>query len=89
MSHPTLHPLEIDALAHRVLYYVWARPILTDFEYDQLEAKARAATPPDSLINTTVGSDLLSSYPHEAKMRALTLWLDEVERSGEGRMLRS
>lgn len=68
----SLTPIELKLLAHRYLYYVLCSPILSDYEYDCLEAKAEAETPAGSLI-FTVGSDLASSYPLEVQAYALKL----------------
>ena len=68
----SLSPIELELLTHRYLYYVLCSPILSDYEYDCLEAKAEAKSPVGSPI-FTVGSDLASSYPLEVQANALKL----------------
>lgn len=53
---------ELEVLAHRYLYYVLARPVLSDYDYDRLEARAKRELPGDSPVHT-VGSDCASDYP--------------------------
>ncbi len=64
--------LETEVMAHRYLYYVEATPVISDYEYDQLESKARMVCPRDSPINEP-GSDLTSSYTEDQMRRALEL----------------
>lgn len=59
-----MHPLERDVLIHRYLYYVLARPIMSDYDYDRLEKCACKVLPPESPAHQ-VGSDLASDYPPE------------------------
>jgi DNA ligase (NAD+) len=57
-------------LAHRYRYYVMCDPVISDFEYDQLEREAKKILPPDSPVHG-VGSDRASDYPPEAVEAAL------------------
>lgn len=61
---------EKEVLIHRFLYYVMADPVISDFEYDNLEREARAVCPETSPVHG-VGSCLPSSYPTEVKLVAL------------------
>lgn len=62
---------EHEVLVHRYLYYVEAQPIISDFEYDQLEREARAVLPETSPVHK-VGSCLPSSYPEAVITDALS-----------------
>lgn len=53
--------LETQVMAHRYRYYVLAAPVISDFEYDDLERRARAVCAPQSPVHG-VGSSLASSY---------------------------
>jgi NAD-dependent DNA ligase len=53
--------LENEVMAHRYLYYVQSCPVISDYAYDLLEAKARAALPETSPVHG-VGSDRAESY---------------------------
>jgi NAD-dependent DNA ligase len=66
-------------LVHRFLYYVLSRPIMHDFEYDQLERAASLDmhTPEDHPIQSP-GSDLASSYPDEIQVIAYQLLHPEL-----------
>lgn len=55
-------PDEILVLAHRLLYYVKATPVISDREYDALEARLPASSP----VRQSVGSDNEADYPSEA-----------------------
>ena len=55
--------LENKIMAHRYLYYVLGKPIITDREYDELEKRA-SILPPNSPVHKP-GSDLASSYTYE------------------------
>lgn len=59
-----MHPLELQVLAHRYLYYVLAEPVIADPVYDQIEREARAVLPESSPVHG-VGSSLPSSYSAE------------------------
>lgn len=59
-------------MAHRYLYYVLARPVISDREYDELEKEAVAALPPDHPVHLP-GSDRGSDYTTEAKQAAQDL----------------
>ena len=54
--------IEDVILKHRYLYYVKNNPIVSDYEYDLMEAAALLLLPKDSIIQTA-GSDLEESYP--------------------------
>ena len=69
---PTPQELEMQVMAHRYLYYVAATPVLTDYEYDVVERKARSVCPPNSPVHG-VGSSLPSSYSKEQVEYARTL----------------
>jgi len=56
--------LEKEILAHRYLYYILNRPILSDREYDIKEKYAKSILPENSPV-FSMGSDLESSYPKE------------------------
>ena len=56
--------LERQVLAHRYLYYVKAEPIISDYEYDLIERRAREVCPPSSPVHS-VGSSLPWSYSPE------------------------
>lgn len=63
---------ELECMAHRYLYYVLGRPVITDAEYDQLEIVARSKCAKSSPLNNP-GSDLESSYSEESKALAFKL----------------
>jgi NAD-dependent DNA ligase len=69
--------LELMVMAHRYLYYVQALPVLTDFEYDKLEAKARRVLPEHSPVHS-VGSSLEDSYSQEVVQYAAILFGNHV-----------
>lgn len=52
------------AMAHRYLYYVLSDPVISDYEYDQVEKHAREEAPAEHPIQQ-VGSSLASSYTKE------------------------
>lgn len=64
--------IEKIVLAHRYLYYVESQPVISDYEYDVLERKAREVAAPDSKVHL-VGSSLPSDYPEEIKRYALSM----------------
>lgn len=64
--------IEKIVLAHRYLYYVEAQPVISDYEYDVLERKAREIAEPSSKVRQ-VGSSLPSDYPEEVKRYALSM----------------
>jgi DNA ligase (NAD+) len=66
-----LNKLEHEILVHRYLYYVEAQPVISDFEYDVLERKAREVLPETSPVQG-VGSSLPSSYSETIKQDALS-----------------
>lgn len=61
--------LEESVQIHRFLYYVLANPVLSDYEYDLLETKARRICPAKSPVHFT-GSDLAESYPQNVREAA-------------------
>lgn len=61
--------IETEVMAHRYLYYVKAAPVISDFEYDQLEKKAVAELPATSPVHL-VGSSRKESYTQEQINRA-------------------
>lgn len=56
-------------LAHRYLYYVECMPVISDFEYDELEKTVRALLPLDEEVQGP-GSDLRSSYSPLVRLKA-------------------
>lgn len=64
--------IEKLVLAHRYLYYVKSRPVISDRDYDALEKLALAQHSDSETLNAP-GSDLQSSYSDEVKALALTL----------------
>lgn len=64
--------LEEEVLVHRYLYYVLASPVISDFEYDKLEQKARDTYPENSPVHS-VGSCLESSYSSRVVSLAISL----------------
>jgi NAD-dependent DNA ligase len=67
-----LDPLEIQVLAHRYLYYVLTRPVLSDYDYDLLERRAKRALPETSSVHS-VGSERPEDYPKAAVEYAIGL----------------
>ena len=63
--------IEMEVMAHRYLYYVESAPVISDFEYDNLERTAREVAPQESPVHG-VGSSLASSYTPEMIKFALT-----------------
>ena len=61
---------EREVLIHRYLYYVLGETLVSDFEYDIIERKAREVCPGDSVVQG-VGSSLPSSYPSDVTSRAM------------------
>lgn len=61
--------LEDLVMAHRYLYYVKANPVLSDYEYDQLESFAMFQLKNSASIQAT-GSDFEGSYTKEQKLLA-------------------
>lgn len=64
--------IEQQVLVHRFLYYVLDDPVISDFEYDRLECRARSILPLESPVHG-VGSSLRSSYPAEIEALALSM----------------
>jgi len=67
-----MNPLEIQLLAHRYLYYVLQRPVLTDYVYDMLERKIRKRLPETSVV-WEVGSERPEDYNEEVRAYAAEL----------------
>lgn len=60
-------------MAHRYLYYVLCKPVITDYEYDQLESRAlKVIDDPNHSINFP-GSSLEKDYSPEIIAIARTL----------------
>ncbi len=59
-------------MAHRYLYYVLARPVISDRDYDALEKEAVATLPAEHPIHG-VGSDNGNDYSAEVKQAAQDL----------------
>lgn len=53
--------IEKIILAHRYLYYVESMPVISDYEYDMLEASARKTLPEESKVHSP-GSDRAIDY---------------------------
>ena len=64
--------LEHEIMVHRYLYYVECQPVISDYEYDILERKAREVLPETSPVQG-VGSSLPSSYTDKIIKDALKL----------------
>ncbi len=64
--------LERHVLAHRYLYYVMGKPVISDARYDQLERRALLLLPPASRVHQ-VGSSLDSDYAPDVIQHALRL----------------
>lgn len=60
------------ALAHRYLYYCYARPVTSDYNYDQLEVLALEEEPNSDL--DAPGSSRPTDYTREVKALARTLY---------------
>lgn len=59
-------------MAHRYLYYVEMRPIISDRDYDRLEREALEQIGPDHPLRKP-GSEMSSSYTEEQKALARRL----------------
>jgi NAD-dependent DNA ligase len=64
--------LETEVMAHRYLYYVVCRPVISDRDYDALEARAKAVVGVDSPVNNP-GSDREQDYSDAALHRVTEL----------------
>ena len=53
--------LEDIVMGHRYLYYILGSPVISDYEYDQLDTHARKVLPTTSHVHE-IGSSLSSSY---------------------------
>ena len=60
------------ALAHRYLYYVLMKPVISDRDYDRLEMRAVELADGDSDIHAP-GSDLAESYTDDVKKLAMAI----------------
>lgn len=60
-----------EMMVHRYLYYVEAQPVVSDYEYDVIERKARELFPNDEAVQG-VGSSLPFSYTQEVIKDALS-----------------
>lgn len=69
-------------MAHRYLYYCKAQPVISDTEYDHLEAKAREEADESHPINTEIGSDWEGSYHPRIKALAKTITSENKANSG-------
>ena len=54
--------IEQLVMAHRFLYYVKCKPVISDREYDELEKEALKSAGAESPLHSP-GSDLLGDYP--------------------------
>lgn len=59
--------IDREILIHRYCYYVQCLELISDYEYDQLEAKAKLN--PNSVAHE-VGSDMELSYPEDIRQEA-------------------
>lgn len=59
-------------MAHRYLYYIQCRPVISDSEYDRMESDAMPGLPYDSPLRLP-GSDAVESYPPDVIIKALKL----------------
>lgn len=64
--------LEQLCMAHRYLYYVWGKPVISDHEYDALERRALKRVGPSSPLHR-VGSDREQDYSDAVKAVAKVL----------------
>jgi hypothetical protein len=59
-------------LAYRYAYYVLGRSLVSDAEYDRLEAEARATLPAGHSVHG-IGSDRRQDYPERVRALAVQL----------------
>lgn len=71
MRNKTPKQIEHEIMVHRYLYYIEAEPVISDFEYDMLERKAREILPDSSPVQG-IGSSLFSSYSSDVIKDALS-----------------
>lgn len=64
--------LELEAMAHRYLYWVLDKPVITDQAYDDLERMACKVLPASSPLHG-VGSSRAQDYTEAQKVRAYEL----------------
>jgi NAD-dependent DNA ligase len=64
--------LESLVMAHRYLYYVKSSPVISDYEFDKLESKARKELPESSPVHG-FGGDTEDGYTAEHKALAKKL----------------
>lgn len=65
ISVQRLKSIELLCMAHRYLYYVKCRPVISDHDYDTLEREALEFVGQESLIRQP-GSDNEKDYPEDA-----------------------
>jgi hypothetical protein len=71
MSRPSQYDLEKQVMAHRYLYYVLSKPVISDTSYDDLERLAKANAKSGSAIFFP-GSGEDASYSDDAKILAMS-----------------
>jgi hypothetical protein len=71
-----IQELEDSILCHKYLYYVVADPVISNYEYDKLERKARKILPKNSPA-LKIGSDRVFDYSDKIARMAIDLWLDK------------
>ena len=68
------HSIADQCMAHRYLYYVLSSPVISDWEYSKLEAKALAdESLPENHPMQFPGSDVAAHYPVEIVELAMQL----------------
>lgn len=74
----------MQILRHRFLYYVLAKPIISDFEYDALESKLREfeSAHPDLVHPKTPTKFVGSNLPWDYPLGIQHLYKDDLERLG-------
>lgn len=81
-SPQQLKEAETRAMAHRYMYYVESDPVITDREYDLLDAAILPWLPPESPLHKP-GSSLEQSYTEEhrrcARLLQVGKWLHEPD----------
>lgn len=68
MSNIQKLSLEDQCLVHRVLYYVFAQPVISDRDYDMMERAAVHSLEDQGIENHPLlkpGSDQLNTYPND------------------------
>lgn len=69
--------IEDKCLVHRFLYYVLCDPIISDYEYDQMELVAKKNAVDSHMIHK-VGSSLVSSYSEEIQQIATVIYSNKI-----------